>query len=101
VRDVKDETWDLVGVVAAAERGTRELRVRVGQIEVPAPSADPVWLRVPDGVEITATRPDGSVVPASAADVLAGARIAARHTGAELRSLPPQYVATRVRILTR
>lgn len=95
------ERWDLVGVVASAERGARELRVRVRDVEVPALSASPVWLRVPDEAEITAQRPDGSVVRGSAADVVPGARIAARHTGVELRSLPPQYVATGVRILSR
>lgn len=92
------EAGELVGVVASAERGTGELRVLVRDIDVPASSADPVWLRVKDGTEITAQRSDGSEVPGSEADIVAGARIAASHGGVELRSLPPQYVATRVRI---
>ena len=95
---VKNEAWDLVGVVTSTERGAGELRVLVREIEVPASSADPVWLRVPDGTEITAQRAAGSEVRGSEADIVAGARIAARHGGVELRSLPPQYVATRVRI---
>lgn len=97
-----EPAWALVGVVATAERGTGELRVLVRDLEVPpVPGADPVWLHVADDVEIVVQRRDGTLARGSATDVVAGARIAALHTGVELRSLPPRYTATRVRILLR
>jgi hypothetical protein len=94
--------WDMVGVVDSAAPGAGELRVLVREIETPSGErAGPAWLRVPRAVPVEVRRPDGTVSPADAGAIVPGARIAARHTGVELRSLPPQYIATRVRVLSR
>lgn len=94
--------WDVVGVVDSTVPADGELRVLLREIETPSGErAGPVWLRVPQGVQVEARRPDGTVSPSDAGAIVPGARIAARHTGVELRSLPPQYIATRVRVLAR
>lgn len=41
----------------------------------------------------------GTARAIDAADLAIGARIEIRHTGAAMRSLPPQYRATQIRIL--
>lgn len=94
--------WDMVGVVESTSLAGGELRVLVREIETPSGErAGPAWLRVAQAVPVEVRRADGSVSPSDAGAIVPGARIAARHTGVELRSLPPQYIATRVRVLSR
>lgn len=94
--------WDMVGVVESTAGAAGELRVLVRDIETASGErAGPVWLRVPRAVPVEVRRADGIVSPADAAAIVPGARIAAGHTGVELRSLPPQYIATRVRVMSR
>lgn len=89
--------WDLEGVVvsvAADPAGTRlTLDVDSGDADARA------VLHVPPDARITVRHADGSVRPGGMDDLRPGVRIRARHTGAEMRSLPPQYVATEVQVL--
>jgi hypothetical protein len=54
---------------------------------------------VESATEVSVRLPDGTAKPGAMADLTAGARILVRHTGPEMRSLPPQYRATHVRVL--
>lgn len=87
----------LAGVIAAVAPGPAAICVAVDV----APGAEPgrVVLLVSSGTEIEVRRADGTIERGGAADLVAGARIVARHTGAELRSLPPQYHATHVGVV--
>ena len=87
----------LAGVIAAVAPGPAAIGVTVDF----APGAEPgrVVLLVSPETEIEVGRADGTTGRGGAADLVAGARIEARHTGAALRSLPPQYHATHVRIV--
>lgn len=85
----------LSGRVAAVEPGAERTRVRVESDREPRAFA----LLVGPRTEIVRRRADGSTEPARLADLVPGVRIDAAHTGTELRSLVPQYEATRVRIL--
>lgn len=89
--------WDVEGVIAAVDPGPAATRVTVETADAEDPGR--AILLVEPGTEIVVEEPDGTSRAGSAADLRVGARIQARHTGAELRSLPPQYVATRVRVL--
>ncbi|HEX7241960.1 MAG TPA: hypothetical protein VF263_16880 [Longimicrobiaceae bacterium] len=87
----------LVGVIAAVAPGPAAIGVSVDI----ALEAEPgrVVLLVSSETEIEIRRADGTIERGGASDLVAGARIVARHTGAELRSLPPQHHATHVRVL--
>ncbi|HEU4456613.1 MAG TPA: hypothetical protein VFR81_26335 [Longimicrobium sp.] len=84
------------GVIAGVDSGPAGTRLTLD----PADGAgERVVLIVPPGTEVLVERADGTTVPGGAADLTVGARIGARHTGAEMRSLPPQYHATEIRVL--
>lgn len=91
--------WQLEGVVAAVDAGAQGTRVT---LELDGgTAAEPrraVLLVLPETV-VEVQRPDGTTGHGSTADLAAGARVQARHTGVEMRSFPPQYVATRLRIV--
>ncbi len=87
----------LAGVIAAVAPGPAAIG---GTVDLsPGDESGRVVLLVSPETEIEVRRADGTAGRGSAADLVAGARIVARHTGAELRSLPPQYHATHVRIV--
>jgi hypothetical protein len=91
--------WQLQGVIAAVDAGTQGARVTV-ELDG-GTTAEPrraVLLVSPETV-VEVQRPDGSTGRGNAGDLAAGARVRARHTGVEMRSLPPQYVATQLRIV--
>jgi hypothetical protein len=90
-----EQAWDLSGVVAAVEPAGGTTRVAV-QLSGPGERA---ILLVSPQTEITLQAADGTSRAGDVRDLAPGARIGARHTGTELRSLPPQYHATHVRVL--
>jgi len=94
-----DPEWDLEGVIAAVEPGPAQTRVTVEVAPGAAAEGGPAVLLVSADTEVEVRRGDGSTRRGTAADLVAGARIMARHTGAQMRSLPPQYQATHVRIV--
>lgn len=90
--------WDLSGVIAAVQSGAGTTRVTV-QVSRPGTPGEQAVLLVSPRTEITVQAADGASRPGDMLDLVPGARIDARHTGAELRSLPPQYHATAIRVL--
>jgi hypothetical protein len=96
-----DDGWHLEGRVLSIEPGPTATRVLVEVVEPPpgGMQSSPVVLLVSPETELTVRRRDGSVVPAAGGDLAVGARVRAEHTGEEMRSLAPQYRATRIRIL--
>ena len=88
------------GVIAGVEPGPEATRLTV---EVASEGVEtepgPVVLLVSPGTDVRVEREDGTSARGGAADLAVGARILARHTGAEMRSLPPQYRATHIRVL--
>ncbi len=90
--------WDLSGVVAAVQPGPGTARVTV-QVSRPGTPVEQAVLLVSPQTEVTVRAADGASRPGDMLDLVPGARIEARHTGTELRSLPPQYHATHVRVL--
>ena len=92
-----DAPWDLEGVVASVDPDPAGVRLTV---DVDSADADGrAVLHVPPDARITVRDADGSVRPGAVDDLRPGVRIRARHTGVEMRSLPPQYVATEVQVL--
>jgi len=90
---------ELQGVIAAVDAGTAETHVTVDPAgRAPAGEGRAV-VRVGVTTVVEVERADGTTRRGGAGDLVPGARIRARHTGAELRSFPPQYVATHVRII--
>ncbi len=87
------------GVIAAVEPGSGESRVTVEVASRETAEGDRVVLLVSPETEVIVKRPDGTHGRGGAADLAVGARILARHTGREMRSLPPQYRATHVRVV--
>lgn len=90
--------WDLSGVVAAVQPGNGTTRVAV-DVARPGAPGERVILLVSSGTEITVQRAEGTSRPGDVRDLVPGTRVGARHTGAQLRSLPPQYPATHLRVL--
>jgi hypothetical protein len=90
--------WDLSGVIASVQQGAGTTRVTVQVARDGTPGEQAVLLVSPR-TEITVRAADGASRPGDMLDLVPGARIDARHTGAELRSLPPQYHATAIRVL--
>ncbi|HEY0020687.1 MAG TPA: hypothetical protein VGC13_30590 [Longimicrobium sp.] len=88
----------LSGVIAGVEPGGGTARVTV-EVYRPSAPGERVILLLSPGTEIAVQRSDGTSRPGEVRDLASGARIEARHAGAELRSLPPQYHATRIRVL--
>jgi hypothetical protein len=93
-----EQDWHLVGVVAAVQPAGGTTRVTV-QVSRPGASGEQAILLVSPQTEITVQAADGTSRAGDVRDLVGGARIGARHTGTELRSLPPQYHATRIRVL--
>lgn len=96
----RGEPWEgsgtLEGRVSAVLPGTSEFtRVRVEDEE----AGREFLLVIGSGTRIVRVRPDGSTVRGGPEHLVPGARIQAEHTGVQLRSLAPQYEATRIRIL--
>jgi hypothetical protein len=88
------------GVIDGVERVPEETRLAVDLVANEASPARVVLLVSP-ATEVTVRLADGTRRPADAAELSAGMRIVARHAGPELRSLPPQYRATHVEVLSR
>ncbi len=84
------------GVIAGVGSGPEGIILTVDSPGAPEPR---VVLVVPPGTEVLVERADGTSAPGEAADLSPGARIVARHTGVAMRSLPPQYHATHVRVV--
>lgn len=93
-----EQAWDLSGVIADVEPGAGATRVTV-EVARPGASGERAVLLVAPGTEIAVWGADKTSRPGDVLDLVPGAGINARHTGAELRSLPPQYQATRIRVL--
>lgn len=93
--------WDLSGVMRTVEPAPSATRVTVELAEEAAAEPGRAVLLVGPATEVEVQRADGTIVRGSMADLVPGARVLARHTGAELRSLPPQYRATHVRVIAR
>lgn len=92
--------WDLAGTIAAVETGPAGTRVTVDATLGAVAEPGRVVLLVEPNTEVEVRRADGTLERGDASDLVAGARIQAWHTGAEMRSLPPQYRATRIRVLS-
>lgn len=96
----RDDVPSLTGVVTAVTPGPEGMRVTIEGSPDPArssPDSTSVALVGPD-TEIRLVRADGSV-RGGLTDVAVGARVRVEHSGTQLRSLPPQYVALRVWVL--
>lgn len=89
--------WDLSGVIAGVQPGAGTTRVTIQVSRAGTPGEQAVLLVSPQ-TEIRVQGADGASRPGDMLDLVSGARIDARHTGTELRSLPPQYHATHVRV---
>jgi hypothetical protein len=99
---------DFEGTVESVQQGVNGTAVVIGDIEPapgPGPSGDPagelflkkhVWIVANSSVLVR--QPDGSLRSGSAADIAAGARVRVKTTGAEVRTLPPQYYARWVEV---
>ena len=94
-----DAGWSVEGVIAAVEPGSPDTRVTVDVASADAVSTGRVVLIVSPATEISVERADGTSARGGVADLSAGARVRARHTGEEMRSLPPQYRATHIRVI--
>jgi hypothetical protein len=92
-----EQDWNLSGVVTAVEPAGGTTRVAV-QRSGPGAAGERAILLVSPQTEITVQAADGTSRAGDVRDLVAGARIDARHTGTELRSLPPQYHATHIRV---
>ena len=90
----------LAGVVAAVQQQPAVTRVTVEAAAPAGPTRETFVLLVRPGTEILIQRADGTAERGRSADLVVGARVQAEHTGAELRSLPPQYEALRIRVLS-
>jgi hypothetical protein len=86
---------ELAGVIVSVEREGGTARVTVAV----RPTDERAVLRISPDTEIAVRRANGAEAPGDAGDLAPGARIEAWHDGTELRSLPPQYLATRIRVL--
>ena len=94
-----DPEWKMEGVIAAVDAGPAATRVTVEVESGPGAEPERAVLLVSPETEVEVQRADGTTGRGSTADLVVGARIVARHSGAEMRSLPPQYQATRIRIV--
>jgi hypothetical protein len=87
------------GVIAGVESASGTTRVTVDLSSGATAEGGRAVLLVSSETEIEVVRADGATGRGSPADLVPGARITARHAGAEMRSLPPQYRATHLRIV--
>lgn len=90
----------LTGVITAVTPGPEVTRITIERGLDPArtsPDSTSVALVRPD-TEIRLVRGDGSV-RGGLSDLAVGAPVRVEHSGTQLRSLPPQYVALRVWVL--
>ena len=95
-----DTEWTMEGMIAGVEPGPEATRLTVEVAsEGVGTEPGPVVLLVSPETDVRVEREDGTSERGGAADLAVGARILARHTGEELRSLPPQYRATHIRVL--
>jgi hypothetical protein len=95
-----DADWSMEGVIAAVDPGPAATRLTVDVSSGAAAEPGRVVLIVSPETEVEVQRADGTSARGGAADLVVGARIRARHTGVEMRSLPPQYQATHIRVLS-
>lgn len=91
------QTWDLTGRATAVEPGT-PVRVTVA-VASGVEGYDTVVVHVGPEATVSVQEADGSVRPAAAGDIRVGDDVRVNHTGVQMRSLPPQYVATEVRVV--
>ncbi len=94
-----DREWHMEGVIAGVEPGPGATRLTVDLAAGGAAESGRVVLLVSPGTEVLVRRADGTSGAGGAGDLSVGARIRARHTDEEMRSLPPQYRATHVLVL--
>jgi hypothetical protein len=94
-----DREWNMEGTIAGIEAGAGATRLMVDLAAGGAAEPGRVALLVSPDTEVLVQRADGTSAAGGAADLAVGARIRARHTGEEMRSLPPQYRATHVLVL--
>jgi len=87
------------GVIASVQPGTDQARLTVDADARDGAPPQRVVVLVASDTEVTVRQGDGTSRAGRVADLAAGARILIRHTGMEMRSLPPQYRATHVRVL--
>ena len=92
------ENPHLVGRVAEVGWSHREQTVLVRDVRVPATGYEAGIALDVGSAPIFVRRADGSLVRGALSDVKAGAELRAWSTGIELRSLPPQWSATRVEV---
>lgn len=91
----------LAGVIVGVDLAAAPARVVVeGAPGVSGmPPGGRAVLLVSQETEVSVQRADGTVQRGRAADLAVGLRVEAEHTGTELRSLPPQYDAVRIRVI--
>lgn len=94
-----DEGQSLEGVIVAVEPGPETVRLTVDLASGTTAEAQRVVLLASSDTEVVVQRADGTTVRGGATDLVVGARIRAHPTGVELRSLPPQYPVSRIRVL--
>jgi hypothetical protein len=66
-------------------------------VEPPA-RTDAAWLHILPSTEIVVRQADGSEKAGNVHDLVVGARYRAWHTGGAMRSLPPQFIVTRIEV---
>lgn len=90
------------GQIAAVEHSDQSsLRLHVRNVTSPlAQGSAPheIYVHVPANSEIVVRQPSGARGRGNVKDLLVGIPISVWHTGVEIRSLPPQYTATRVHV---
>lgn len=87
------------GTIVSVEPGPAATRLTLDLTSGGGARAERVVLVVSPDTVVEVRLPDGTTRRGGAADLVVGARVQARHAGAELRSLPPQYLATGLRVL--
>ena len=82
-------------VVDVSPNGTYGQKYLLNELQ-PSVTNGYAYVRVPPGTPIYLRRSNGALQRGQAGDIAVGVVITATHTVVELRSLPPQYTATRV-----
>ncbi len=87
---------ELSGAIVSADAGAETTRITV---ELAGGAAEHAVLLAGPGTAIVVETLAGDYRRGGPADLTPGTRIRARHTGAAMRSLPPQYNAVEIRVL--
>jgi len=99
VPDEPESGPDLDGIVGPVGTPERPQRVHVVDVAVPERGYDAGVILDLGSAPIFVRQADGTLARGELSDVRPGVRLRAWSTGVELRSLPPQWSATRVEVV--